>query len=1363
MTEFKDNPTQRWRTVRIFISSTFSDMHAERDHLVRFVFPELKEKCRKLHVHLIDVDLRWGVTEKEAQEGKALDICLDEIDSCRPYFLGLLGQRYGHIPSGHHHSITAQEIFHGVLHNELPKQVVDLRSIIEGRYEGRRLSNEQVNTLSKCYQFDGQKYTLKEDISSEEIDIIKSVVAQYSTYQRDRSFFFFRKESLTGQLAGDNTNAFFEDSPENQDKLKELKQEIIKEGLPHFEYDSIEKFGELVRDTLWSHIEKEIGETPKVEKDWLKEEDELHELFMADRTRRFVGRRDLLIKMDAFCRGERPFALGEGVLQNAPMTTTTESNLMVITGEPGCGKSALMACFTEELMHKHPDMIVIPHFIGASPSSTSLRLMLKRLCLRLNHASGSNEEAPEDIKELLKIFPETLKKAADQNKIVFIIDAVNQLEKTDNAHSIYWLPQELPENVCFIISTLAGDAHDALMRRRVKPVQETVHGLIPSDIEELIREYLKEIRKEFPNDNIKRAFFEKIKSGNPLYILVALEELRIFPRFEEVGSRIEELPDNMPALFDQVLLRVEGDFNRELVKDMMSFIACGRYGMRAEELQTLLRNHAPRLADSGPCLPAGRQAGMTESEVSKLPDMLWARLYRAFSAYLFERSGVIDFFHGQLKEAVGTRYLKEETDRDKVHKIIADYFETRWQEPYIQALDELPHQRTKAKDWNELEKLLTDFRFMKAKVFAFGPHPLIEDYDFAILPRLEASNGRIESQEKNLRLIQGALQLSAHILANDATQLAGQLIGRLLFSESPVILALLCQARQVQTSPWLRPLTQSLSQPGGPLLFILRGHSALVTSVALTSNGRYAVSGSVDKTLRVWDIETGEELHTLRGHRDAIRAVAVISDDRLAVSVSADEMIKVWDLESGAEIEDLESVTRDALCERNSNRLMLIYGKVNVITPDGRFSIDARNQQFSRESYKKYGALKICDLKRGVELGTVRVQEEISAIALTPDSRFALIGTYSGVLRIWNLDKLEETRVMMGHSSRIDVIKVTPDGRRAVTGSFDSTVCVWDLKTENEPIVVDKHKDRVTSVAIAPNGQYAVTASYDRTLKVWDLPSGKLLNTLAGHNSSIYAVAVSFDSSVVASVSGDRTFRVWDPETGEELLTRRSGAIMFTGVTSHYNRFLVSPATLYMTPDGRYIVTESSLRYLDLSTGEERRNLRGPFCGDVIDIIMVCDNFDDNYLTTDIPTLKVWDLESGELVSTLKGAKIDLDAFAITPDSHYAFSISEDGTFQFWDLKNGEELPTSEGVLGDPTAKHGRRFGAIEVMPDSRHVLLASWDTSFKIWNIEQRKVVAKFDGESPLTACAIAPDGVTIVIGELSGHVHFLTLEGLG
>src|SRR5688572_1636998 len=83
-----------WRDIRVFISSTFRDMQAERDHLVRFVFPRVREKLLKRHLRLVDVDLRWGV----AADQDAFDLCMREIDLCRPRFIAMLGGRYGWVP-----------------------------------------------------------------------------------------------------------------------------------------------------------------------------------------------------------------------------------------------------------------------------------------------------------------------------------------------------------------------------------------------------------------------------------------------------------------------------------------------------------------------------------------------------------------------------------------------------------------------------------------------------------------------------------------------------------------------------------------------------------------------------------------------------------------------------------------------------------------------------------------------------------------------------------------------------------------------------------------------------------------------------------------------------------------------------------------------------------------------------------------------------------------------------------------------------------------------------------------------------------------------------------------------------------------
>ena len=86
------------REIRVFVSSTFRDMVAERDELLKIVFPKLRKRCRDRYVAFSEVDLRWGITEEQAAEGQVLPVCLQEIHRCRPYFIGILGERYGWVP-----------------------------------------------------------------------------------------------------------------------------------------------------------------------------------------------------------------------------------------------------------------------------------------------------------------------------------------------------------------------------------------------------------------------------------------------------------------------------------------------------------------------------------------------------------------------------------------------------------------------------------------------------------------------------------------------------------------------------------------------------------------------------------------------------------------------------------------------------------------------------------------------------------------------------------------------------------------------------------------------------------------------------------------------------------------------------------------------------------------------------------------------------------------------------------------------------------------------------------------------------------------------------------------------------------------
>src|SRR5262245_52886796 len=123
---------QHTRAVRVFISSTFRDMQEEREVLIKHVFPQLRKMCEERGVAFTDVDLRWGITEEQAHRGEILPICLGEIERCRPFFIGLLGERYGWVPSEMPEglqaeqpwlaefpcrSVTELEVLHGVLND----------------------------------------------------------------------------------------------------------------------------------------------------------------------------------------------------------------------------------------------------------------------------------------------------------------------------------------------------------------------------------------------------------------------------------------------------------------------------------------------------------------------------------------------------------------------------------------------------------------------------------------------------------------------------------------------------------------------------------------------------------------------------------------------------------------------------------------------------------------------------------------------------------------------------------------------------------------------------------------------------------------------------------------------------------------------------------------------------------------------------------------------------------------------------------------------------------------------------------------------------------------------------------------------
>lgn len=606
-----------WRTVRVFISSTFRDMQAERDHLVKHVFPRLRKLCESRGVTWGEVDLRWGVTDEQAAEGQVLPICLEEINRCRPYFIGILGERYGWVPDevspelverepwlGEHpdHSVTELEILHGVLNDpEMAKH----------------------------------------------------------------AFFYFRDPACLNHLAdGADRSDYVSEDDRAKDKLESLKERIRRSGFPFWEdYSSPAALGKRVLEDMTAVIDERFPPDEIV--DPLDREAMDHEAYAESRERVYIGRQEYFDRLDEHA-------------------AANDSRPLVILGESGSGKSALIANWVARYRKEYPDALVFQHYIGGTPYSADWAAMLRRLMGEFKRRFGIDLEIPDNPDELRLAFANWLHMAAERGRVIVVLDALNQLEDRDGAPDLLWLPSVLPENVRLVVSTLAGRALEEI-RKRDWPLL-VVGPLCDDERRTLIREYLEQYSKSLSASRVECISMAP-QSANPLYLRVLLDELRLVRSHEELQERISDyLKAESPyALYGKVIARWEEDYegDSDLVGDTLSLLWASRRGLSESELLQALGD------ENGP-----------------LPHAKWSPLYLAMSDALVNRNGLLGFAHDFLRTAARDAYVPTEHHQKSVHYRLACYF-VKHKPDSERAVDELPWQLMRAEQWKLLKHLLT--------------------------------------------------------------------------------------------------------------------------------------------------------------------------------------------------------------------------------------------------------------------------------------------------------------------------------------------------------------------------------------------------------------------------------------------------------------------------------------------------------------------------------------------------------------------------------------------------------------------------------------------------------------------------------
>ncbi|MBD2122585.1 NB-ARC domain-containing protein [Trichocoleus sp. FACHB-262] len=258
-----------------------------------------------------------------------------------------------------------------------------------------------------------------------------------------------------------------------------------------------------------------------------------------------------------------------------------------------------------------------------------------------------------------------------------------------------------------------------------------------------------------------------------------------------------------------------------------------------------------------------------------------------------------------------------------------------------------------------------------------------------------------------------------------------------------------------------------------PLKKIFRGHTNRIFGVAFTPDSQTLVTGSLDRTIKLWNVQTGECLKTLQGHTSWVWAIALSPDGRLVASGSYDHLVKLWDITSGECLQTLSGHTSSVLSV--------------AFSPDGRLLASGGYEQM----------INLWDVATGQCLRTLQAHaNRVWSVSFCPDGQLLATGGDDFTVKLWNIATGECERTLSGHTSAVLSILFHPSSDQLITGSADRTIKIWSLTTGECLNTLSGHQNWVWSLLLDAHHYLLWSGSQDETMKCWDLETGTCLNTL---------------------------------------------------------------------------------------------------------------------------------------------------------------------------------------------------------------------------------------------------------------------------
>lgn len=686
------------KTFRLFISSTFSDFQKEREVLQTKVFPKIKEYCSSNGYTFQPIDLRWGVSNEAQLDQKALEMCINEVQSCKthdyPNFLIMIGDRYGWIPLP---NIIEKNEFEQILQN---LDIEDKEYLSSWYYEDSNqipisyILKQRINEYEDFELWQGVENRLRDILKVAVSDLDENIKKKYFTSATEAEAIegiisYSQKSEFQQKLIKlipnleqvDHKNIFGFFRNINKDKIiedkfisvdynqaqsfkQQVQEKLIDENIlnvsttqiskDQLEETYIDTFIESVINFLKQQIDKQISRDKEKDYSDLEIEKLQQQFFMNQKLENFLGQEKILDEILNYISDENDKPL-------------------IICGQSGIGKSSIMAKAIEETSIQTSKKIVY-RFIGATPNSTNTKDLLTSILEELNITLENNNTTDDenylltDIDKEENAFVDFSNNVYDEtsnitDNIVIFIDAVDQLTNDDQ---FLWLPNKLPSNIKIVISALKdGDYKEDskyfyILEDKISSYIEIEPFGKPIELIELLLSQQKRTLQVFQQEYFLEQY-NQVKT--PLFVYMASNQMQYWKSGDIVDTNVAlslSQKDIVKSFIENLTLIHHHD--KPLVQKVFGYLLASKDGLSEYEILELLNTDKEFIKSIAPDT-------WYINTTQELPLVIWTRLHNHIKPFLSTKNKdgqeLLYFFHREFIDAIENQ-INQQKEHEKI-------------------------------------------------------------------------------------------------------------------------------------------------------------------------------------------------------------------------------------------------------------------------------------------------------------------------------------------------------------------------------------------------------------------------------------------------------------------------------------------------------------------------------------------------------------------------------------------------------------------------------------------------------------------------------------------------------------------------